>query len=114
MDPALVSVLGIAKDWKKVTSSDKASSTPGVAKVKKIKRSEELSRTPDVAKVRKTQRTPDTDVAKDKAKGSKRQPSSKPSTDSKLEAMDQKWSEKFRRLEDMLLSKTSNQNLPSC
>ena len=33
----------------------------------------------------------------------------KPSTDSKLEALDQKWSEYFRTLEVMLLSKSFNQ-----
>ena len=39
--------------------------------------------------------------------------SSKVSTDSKLEAMDLKWSERFSRLEAMLLSKSLSQPEPS-
>ena len=42
LDPALVSVTGEVK-YRQEVSSEEASSTPGVAKVKKIKSSEESS-----------------------------------------------------------------------
>ena len=82
---------------------EEASSTPG-AKVKKTKGSGESSNRN--VKVRKT------DTPKDKSK-TKRQGSlatiAKPSTDSKLEQLDQKWSECCNRLEATLLSKTFTQ-----
>ena len=58
---------------------------------------------------------PASSVAKDKAKKGHSSPakSTKRSTDSRLEAMDLKWSERFSRLEAMLLSKTLSQLEPS-
>ena len=54
-----------------------------------------------------------TESTKDTGKAVKKHGSpvklSKPLTVSKLEAMDQKWSERFSRLEAMLLSKSFNQ-----
>ena len=52
----------------------------------------------------------DSSVSKDKSKSVKKLPAKvvKPSADSKLEAMDQKWFECFSRLEDMHLSRSFN------
>ena len=96
MDQALVSVQGIVKG-RQGLNPEEMCSTPGV-KVKKSKGSKEPSSSD--GKDRKT----DTPKVKDKA----RKPSSlvkKPSTDSKLEKLDQKWLEHFNRLEAMLLSR---------
>ena len=104
MDPILVSVIGVAEDGQ-IVSSEQASSIPGAVKVKKIKSSESNSML-----VIDSVNTRDSCGQKDKGKSSKRYSlpanSSKPSTDSKLEAMNQKWPEKFSRLEATLLSKT--------
>ena len=63
-------------------------------------------------KARKT-KSPAASVAKEKSEKKKRQSSpakpTKGSTDSKLEAMDMKWLDRFNRLEAMLLSKTLSQ-----
>ena len=110
VDLALVSVLGVAKDRQDLNSED-VSSTP-VAKAKKNMISEELSS--KNVKDRKTQRMPESIKYKSKSVKKHMSPAkvSKPSTDSKLEAIDQKWSERFSRLEAMLLSKTFNQPEP--
>ena len=92
VDPALVSVLGVAKDGEALNSEEE-SSTPG-AKAKKTQSSEE-SRSRNV-KDRKIE------SAKDKGKAMKK------TTDCELEAMDQKWLEHFSRLEAMMLSKSFN------
>ena len=88
VDPALVSVLGVAKDRQDL-NSEEVSSTPG-AKAKKTKSSEESSSRN--AKDKKTK-------SKDKGKTVKKHVSptkvAKPSTDSKLEALDEKWLERF-------------------
>ena len=88
MDPASVSVLGVMKD-RQDFNSEEASSTPG-AKAKKIQ-SSEVSSSRNV-KDKKTD-------SKDKGKAVKKHVSparvAKPSTDSKLEALNHKWSEHF-------------------
>ena len=60
-------------------------------------------------------KSPATSVAKEKSKKRQSSPakSTKCSTDSKLEAMDMKWLDRFNRLEAMLLSKTLSQPEPS-
>ena len=104
MDPALVSVQRVAKDRQNL-NSEEVSSTP-VARAKKNKSAEESSS--KSAKYRKTQRT--SESTRNKGKSVEKHVSlakvSKSSMDSKLEAMDQKWSERFSRLEAMVLSKT--------
>ena len=116
VDPSLVSVIGVAKD-SGVKSSKEASTIPAGAKAKKMDKSlEAVSSTPEVAKAKKTQKTPDSKVAKEKnSKKWHSSPvrSSAVTTDSKLEAMDLKWSERFSRLEAMLLSKSLSQSEPS-
>ena len=110
IDPALVSVLGVAKDGES-RSSEEAGSTPVGAKVKKIAvSSEEASSSP--AKPKKSRQSPGDGVVKDKGKKklSPQARSTRPTTDSKLEAKDLKWSERFSRLE---ASKTLSQIEPS-
>ena len=91
-------------------NSEEASSTPGV-KAKNTKISEESSGRN--TKDNRIQKRPE---SKDKGKSIKKHVSpakvAKPFTDSKLEAMDQKWSEHFSRLKAMLLSKTLTQSEP--
>ena len=105
MDPAFVSVLGVVKDRQDLNSKE-ASSTPGV-KAKKTQSSEESSSSN--AKDKKT-------YSKDKGKAVKKHVSparvAKPSTDSKLDELDQIWFKRFTRLEAMLLSKSFNQPGP--
>ena len=116
VDQSLVSVIGLAKETG-VKSSEKTSTTPAGAKVKKTDKSlEAVSSTPEVAKTRKSDKTPDSKVAKGKStkkKHSSPVKSTTVSTESKLEAMDSKWSERFSRLEAMLLSKTLSQPAPT-
>ena len=84
---------------------------PTGAKVKKnAVSSEEVSGSPVKAK-----KSPEAGVAKDKGRKKPSPParSTRPTTDSKLEAMDIKWSERFSRLEAMLLSKSLSQTEPS-
>ena len=108
VDPALVSVIGICTDGDK--NSEEASTTPVVAKTKK--NAESLNEASNVSNVKaKKIKSPGTSVVKDKAK--KRHSSPAKSTDSKLEAMNLKWSERFSRLEAMLLSKALSQPEPS-
>ena len=84
-------------------NSEEVSSTPG-AKAKKKQSSEESSSRN--VKDKKTETTKSKSVKKSTAKVAKT------STDSKLEKLDQKWSERFSRLEAMLLSKTFTQTKP--
>ena len=107
-----MSVNGISTDGDK--SSEEASSTPVVAKTKK--NAESLNEVSNVSNMKaKKIKSPGTSVVKDKAKKrhSSLAKSTKGSTDSKLEAMDLKWSERFSRLEAMLLSKALSQPEPS-
>ena len=116
VDPSLVSVIGLAKETG-VKSSEEMSTTPAGAKVKKMDKSlETVSSTPEVAKARKSDKTPDSKVAKGKStkkRHSSPVKSTTASTESKLEAMDSKWSERFSRLEAMLLSKSISQPAPT-
>ena len=112
VDPSLVSVIGLAKH-NGGKSSEEVSTTPVGAKTKKMdKNSGTVVSTPGSAK---TKRMPDNKESKEKS-SKKRHSSpakfSKVSTDSKLEAMDVKWSERFSRLEAMLLSKSLSQPEP--
>ena len=76
-----MSVLGVAKD-RQDSNSEEASSTPG-EKAKKTKSSEESSS--------RNEKDKKTESTKDKGKSIKKHVSlAKPTTDSKLEAMDQK------------------------
>ena len=96
IDPSLVSVIGVAKE-SGVKSSDEASTTPADAEAKKMDKSlEVVSSTPEIAKAKKAQKTPDIKVAKEKSNKWHSSParSSKRTTNSKLEAMDLKWSER--------------------
>ena len=93
VDPALVSVLGVAKDGQGL-NQEEASSTPGT-KVKESKEESSSSNAP-----------------KEKGKSRKQARVTKPSTDSKLEKLDQKWSDRFNRLEAMLLSTAFQQPEP--
>ena len=86
MDPALVSVLGVAKDRQDL-NSEEASSTPG-AKAKKTQIAEMSS-----GRSAKDKKTDSKDKAVKKHVLLARV--LKPTTDSKLEALDQKWSERF-------------------
>ena len=114
--PSLVSVIELAKD-NGVKSSEEMSTTPAGAKFKKTNKSlEAVSSTPEVAKTRKSDKTPDSKVAKGKStkkRHSSPVKSTTASTESKLEAMDFKWSERFSRLEAMLLSKSLSQPAPT-
>ena len=106
MDPALVSVIGLAKD-NGGKSSEEVSTTPVGAKAKK------MDKNSGTIAVKKTP-----DSKEPKGKSSKKHhsspaKSSKVSTDSKLEAMDLRWSERFIRLEATLLAKSINQPEPS-
>ena len=116
VDPSTVSVIGLSKDNNSV-SSEEMSTTPAGAKVKKItKSSEEMSTTPAGAKVRKEDKAPDSRVAKGKSSKKKHASPEKTataSTDSKLEAMDLKWAERFSRLEALFLSKSLSQPAPT-
>ena len=89
VDPALASVLGVAKDRQDL-NSEEASSTPGA----KAKKSSEESSSRN-AKDKKTD-------TQNKSKAVKKHVSlarvAKPSTNSKLVALDQKWLEHFSRL----------------
>ena len=113
VDPSLVSVIGLAKD-NGVKSSEEASTTPVGAKAKKMDKSlEAVINTPETVTSKKI---PDIKVAKEKSskkRHSSPAKSSKVSADSKLEAMDLKWSERFSCLEAMLLSKSFSQPEPS-
>ena len=113
VDPSLVSVIGLAKETG-VKSSEEMSTSPVGAKVKKTDKSlEAVSSTSEVAKTRKS---PDSKVAKEKStkkRHSSPVKSTTASTESKLEAMDSKWSERFSRLEAMLLSKSLSQPAPT-
>ena len=103
VDPALVSGLGVVKDRQDL-NSEEASSTHG-AKAKKTKSSEESSsRNVKDKKTESKDKTVKKHVSLTKV--------AKPSTDSKMEVLDQKWSEHFSRLEVMLLSKSFNQPEP--
>ena len=99
-------MLGVAKDRQDL-NSEEASSTPGV-KAKKTQSSEESNSRN--AKDKKTETT------KEKGKASKKHGSpvnvAKPSTDCKLEQLDQKWLKRFSRLEAVLLSKVFTQPDP--
>ena len=116
VDPSTVSVIGLAKDNEPL-NSEEMSTTPAGAKIKKIsKSSEAVSSTPEVAKARKEDKTPDSRVTKGKAnKKNHSSPgkTSTASTDSKLEAMDSKWAERFSRLEALFLSKSFTQPVPT-
>ena len=86
----------VVKAKKHMQSSEEASSVSSNVKAKKIK-------------------SPTTSKEKPE-KGKKRQSSPKPSkasTESKLEAMDIKWLDRFNRLEAMLLSKSLSQPEPT-
>ena len=111
-----MSVIGLAKDNETV-NSEEMSTTPVGAKIKKISRSSEaVSSTPEAVKAKKPDKTPDVKVAKGKSskkRHSSPAQSSTVSTDNKLEAMDLKWSERFSRLEAMLLSKSISQPAPA-
>ena len=100
VDPSLVSVIGLAKDVGD-KSSEEVSTTPGGGKAKKMdKNSGSVTKTP--ASSSKKSELKEKTAKKhhsSPAKASK-------TTDSKLEAMDLKWSERFSRLEAMLLSKS--------
>ena len=91
----------MAKD-RQGLNSEEASGTPS-SKVRKKQSSKEPSSR--IAKDRKSD--PSTS---DKGKYVKKSPAkvAKPSTDSKLELLDQKWPERFSRLEAVLLSRTFN------
>ena len=108
VDPSLVSVIGLATDAGD-KSSEEVSTTPGGGKAKKMdKNSGTVTKTP----------VPSSKKSESKEKSTKKHHSSpakalKSTTDSKLEAMDLKWSERFSRLEAMLLSKTLSQPEPS-
>ena len=112
VDPSLVSVIGVSTDGDK--SSEEVSSTPVVAKTKK--NAESLTEASNVSNVKaKKIISPASSVAKDKPKKRHSSPakSTKGTSDNRLEAMDLKWSERFSRLEAMLLSKTLSQPEPS-
>ena len=112
VDPSLVSVIGVSTNGDR--SSEEASSTPVVVKAKKSAESfEEVSNVSNV-KTKKI-KSPASSVAKEKPKKRQSSPtkSTKGTTDCKLEALDLKWSERFSRLEAMLLSKTLSQPEPS-
>ena len=114
VDPALVSVLGVSTD-SGIKSSEEASNNTVVVKAKKnIQSSEEASSVSSNAKVKKIKSPAVSQVKPEKSK--KPQSSPKPSdvsTDSKLEAMDSKWVDRFNRLEAMLLSKSLCQPEPT-
>ena len=114
VDPALVSVLGVSTDTG-IKSSEEASSNMEVVKAKKhMQSSEEASSVSSNVKAKKI-KSPTTSKEKPE-KGKKRQSSPKPSkasTESKLEAMDIKWLDRFNRLEAMLLSKSLSQPEPT-
>ena len=105
VDPALVSVLGVSTK-SRIQSSEEASSNLGVVKAKKD--AESLEEASNVSK--SLTKSPAASVVKEKSEKKKCQSSpaksTKGSTDSKLEAMDMKWLDRFNRLEAMLLSKT--------
>ena len=108
VDPSLVSVIGLAKDAGG-KSSEEVSTTPGGGKAKKMdKNSGPVTKTP-VSSSKKSE--PKEKTAKKHHSSPAK--ASKTTTDSKLEAMDLKWSERFSRLEAMLLSKTFSQPEPS-
>ena len=112
VDPSLVSVIGVSTDGDK--SAEEASSTPLVAKAKK--NAESLGEVSNVLNVKaKKIKSPASSVAEDKPKKCQSSPtkSTKGTTDCKLEALDLKWSERFSRLEAMLLSKTLSLPEPS-
>ena len=112
VDPSLVSVIGVSTDGDK--SSEEASSTLVVVKAKK--NAESLEEVSNVSNMKtKKIKSPASSVAKEKPKKRQSSPtkSTKGTTDCKLEALDLKWSERFSRLEAMLLSKTLSQPEPS-
>ena len=113
VDPALVSVIGLAKD-NGGKSSEEVSTTPVGVKAKKMdKNSGTVVNTPGSTK---TKKIPDSKEPKEKSSKKRQSSPAKPckvSTDSKLEAMDLRWSKRFSRLEAMLLAKSINQPEPS-
>ena len=118
VDPALVSVLGVSPE-RRIKSSEEASSNAVVVKARKDAESlEEASNVSASVKAKKKIKSPAVSVTKEKPEKSKKRQSSpakptKGSTDSKLEAMDTKWLDRFNRLEAMLLSKSLSQPEPS-
>ena len=118
VDPALVSVLGVSTEVR-IKSSEEASSKSVVVKAKKDAESlEEASNVSANMKAKKKIKSPAVSVTKEKSEKSKKRQSSpakptKGSTDSKLEAMDMKWLDRFNRLEAMLLSKSLSLPEPS-
>ena len=88
VDPVLVTGIGVAKD-RQGSNQEEASSTPSGAKAKKCCSGSEESSSRD-AKDKKGKA-----LKKSQAK------TTRASTDTKLELRDQKWSERFSRLEAM-------------
>ena len=117
VDPALVSVLGVSTEGG-IKSSEEVSSNKVVVKTKKNAESlEEASNVVANVKAKKI-KSASVSVTKEKPDKNKKRQSSpakptKGSTDSKLEAMDMKWLDRFNRLEAMLLSKSLSQPEPS-
>ena len=103
VDPSLVSVIGLVKGTGG-NSSEEVSTTPVGAKAKKIdKNSGTVTKTPGSS----SKKPPESKEHKEKStkkRHSSPARSSKVSTDSKLEAMDLKWSERFSRLEAISLN----------
>ena len=116
VDLSSVSVIGLASETE-AANSEEMSTTPAGRKIKKtIKSSEAVSSTPEAVKATRSDKTPDTKMTKGKSskkRHSSPTKSSAMSTDKKLEAMDLKWSERFSRLEAMLLSKAISQTTPA-
>ena len=113
VDPALVSVIGLVKD-NGGQSSEEVSTTPVGAKAKKMdKNSGTVADTPESTKTKKTPDSKEPKGKSSKKRHSSPAKSSKVSTDSKLETMDLRWSERFSRLEAMLLAMSINQPEPS-
>ena len=112
-----MSVLGVSTEGG-IKSSEEESSNKVVVKTKKNAESlEEASNLAANVKAKKI-KSPSVSVTKEKPDKNKKRQSSlaKPttgSTDSKLEAMDMKWLDRFNRLEAMLLSKSLSQPEPS-
>ena len=88
VDPALVSVVGVA-DGQSTSRSPGLSEQPVEKKKKDKKASSSKSTKPEKS-----------------GKSTSHQPSSSDSTDEKLEVMEQKWSDRFNRLEALLLAKS--------
>ena len=102
VDPALVSVVGVVDG--QGTSGASGLSGPEEKRRKSEKKSEKKSASSKSVKPDKSVKSPSRPASSSSSTGQGK--STAPSTDSKLSDLDKKWSDRFNRLEALLMAKT--------